>query len=522
VSLLNFNMVTAPPVVIEDFQDAGEWTTTDATVADDTSHIHTGTQSILLTATTPGTSAFMKKSGLELDLSDGFPMRLWFKFPAAADYKQIPAIDIYFKTSEGNHYWDSLFIYSTVDDEKLANGIWMSWTLEPSAFDAVGDPDWSNITIIQVKIRAADGTTPSINCGRFERIHVQGGIMFDFDDGLESIYDHAKDVLHERGIRASCYIIPDRVGDPTYMTLAELTELHELGWDMCNHGFNHVDQRPLTYAQAYADINNARVWMDERGFGRASRHFGYYGGVVGVNTLPAMSAAGMLTGRISGSFLTTLPFGNPYLLWGHSLVAGEPDPVGYALAWIAKAQAYGGLVRFITHTVGPGLNIEASELATIADAAADAGLPIMTQSNLYEASLGEAYVTGGDTLGYGVDRATVPVSGAQVDGAYFSGDSRPLEVTITQENGQPQNLTGWTFRYAVAPALGAVAEMVKTSADGIEVAANPQTGVVTVHRAPADTASLSGYKYHELQATDPAGNVSTVLHGRLRIRPDSA
>jgi hypothetical protein len=106
----------------------------------------------------------------------------------------------------------------------------------------------------------------------------------------------------------------------------------------------------------------------------------------------------------------------------------------------------------------------------------------------------------------------------------YSGDSRVLAFTITEANGTtPINLTGAVVAWACARKLSGgfstTPTLSKEIGAGITIIA-AIAGTLEVALAPADTASLVGRYYHELQVTDAAGNVSTVATGTLTITKD--
>lgn len=92
----------------------------------------------------------------------------------------------------------------------------------------------------------------------------------------------------------------------------------------------------------------------------------------------------------------------------------------------------------------------------------------------------------------------------------YAGDTLEIVVTAQDEDGAALDLTGAALVYILCD-RDRVEVLRKSSADGeIIVASN----VATVTIDAGDTAALGGAQaYHELQCTDAAGNVSTLLAG---------
>lgn len=94
-----------------------------------------------------------------------------------------------------------------------------------------------------------------------------------------------------------------------------------------------------------------------------------------------------------------------------------------------------------------------------------------------------------------------------------SGDTLNFSATLTEVDGTPINFTRATIRWDFGTAATGIRE---SNTQGITVmdAVNDK---VTIHLTPADTISRSGKTKHELEVTDAAGNVSTVLRGTITI-----
>tara|TARA_R110002096_G_scaffold288387_1_gene482127 strand:+ start:715 stop:1074 length:360 start_codon:yes stop_codon:yes gene_type:complete len=112
------------------------------------------------------------------------------------------------------------------------------------------------------------------------------------------------------------------------------------------------------------------------------------------------------------------------------------------------------------------------------------------------------------------------------DFSLHSGDSLTLEVTVNDAAAAAVDITSATFIWvlskksttSVAPRGAAI--LTKALASGVAINDGP-TGRADITLDPADTASLDGTYYHELQMTN-AGFVSTVLYGSVTIAKDIA
>ena len=94
----------------------------------------------------------------------------------------------------------------------------------------------------------------------------------------------------------------------------------------------------------------------------------------------------------------------------------------------------------------------------------------------------------------------------------WSGDHKDLVITIKNSAGTVVDITGVTLKWILAAAPGEAALVTKLSPDDVEIT-DGQNGVCKVHLIPADTASLAGVYYHEMELTDTSSNVSTTHTG---------
>lgn len=115
------------------------------------------------------------------------------------------------------------------------------------------------------------------------------------------------------------------------------------------------------------------------------------------------------------------------------------------------------------------------------------------------------------------------MSTQRTDFTMYQGDSKVLSVTVADEAGDAVPLEGLTIRWQASPVITGGFEPTATlkkdngALGGIDTVT--EVGVFEVELDPDDTETISGLYYHEAELTDGAGNVSTVLTGRMTIKP---
>jgi len=65
------------------------------------------------------------------------------------------------------------------------------------------------------------------------------GVIFTFDDGLETDYAVATPMLKAAGARADFFVNPAQVGTPGYATWTQLREMADAGMSIQSHGLDH-------------------------------------------------------------------------------------------------------------------------------------------------------------------------------------------------------------------------------------------------------------------------------------------
>lgn len=103
----------------------------------------------------------------------------------------------------------------------------------------------------------------------------------------------------------------------------------------------------------------------------------------------------------------------------------------------------------------------------------------------------------------------------------FSGDDLDLNVTVTDAADAALDLTSASsIIWRLSRHVGATADLTKSVGSGVTVT-DPVNGLLTVTIDAADTASLVGNFYHELEIVNQANKKSTVLHGLFEIVQDA-
>ena len=155
-----------------------------------------------------------------------------------------------------------------------------------------------------------------------------GVVSFTFDDGYKEHLTAMK-LLAERGWRGTAYVIPETIGNPAYLSLDDLAEIHRLGSDVAAH-----DDPPFTELppnELDPRLRGIQKYLVEHGYALGAQHLAYPLGKQ--ETRRVRPAVGRLfaTARLAGSGPETLPPGDPHLLRAFNVLdSTTPAQVGAA------------------------------------------------------------------------------------------------------------------------------------------------------------------------------------------------
>lgn len=186
---------------------------------------------------------------------------------------------------------------------------------DKNEFVATGSPDWSSVKRIYISLQAKTaGTFATINIANMRMIKRKpqnAKIIMRMDDGLRSVYDVARPIFQKYNISGTVFVNPEWVATdgshklhPAYggsheaMNLSELKELHDIGWTICSHTYNHnlyvdptVDASAnyprKKYSQAYHDLAATQDWLINNGFGDGAESHVYGNHYYNAQTLKA-------------------------------------------------------------------------------------------------------------------------------------------------------------------------------------------------------------------------------------------
>jgi len=134
-------------------------------------------------------------------------------------------------------------------------------------------------------------------------------IILTFDDGWSSQYEAYKQ-LKQFNFKGTLYIISSLIGKEDRLTLDNLKDVYNNGWDICNHTVHHDNLTKVSTKRAYDEIYGCSAWILGHGFKRdmGYKHLAYPEGGYNDNIINILKKQGFLTARTTnpGSDTTKL------------------------------------------------------------------------------------------------------------------------------------------------------------------------------------------------------------------------
>jgi peptidoglycan/xylan/chitin deacetylase (PgdA/CDA1 family) len=87
-------------------------------------------------------------------------------------------------------------------------------------------------------------------------------VLITFDDGNRSDVAIGLPELRLRGLKATFFVVADRLDEPGYLTRDELRELSAAGMTVGSHGLHHRSWRPLSDDDLRDDLERARSVLE--------------------------------------------------------------------------------------------------------------------------------------------------------------------------------------------------------------------------------------------------------------------
>lgn len=240
------------------------------------------------------------------------------------------------------------YLASQWDGVTLHRG-WNYLVKGKASFTVAGAATWTDpIVKMRVRLTRASGApvvyVDQISHGALRRPKV----ILTFDDSWESQYTEAFAYMQTKSMKGVVYNVAELVGTDGFMTLAQLKEMYEAGWDIAVHGEATLPSLADLAAQK-AEIAAQRQYLLDNGMIRAANHYAYPGGQYNDDSLTALAHLGFLTARTTKNRVQAHSvLDERYVLSRYGV---NIYPLATVKGWVDQAVAAGGAVLLNFHRI---------------------------------------------------------------------------------------------------------------------------------------------------------------------------
>lgn len=248
------------------------------TVAHDNTDFINGAGSLKITTDGAGSLCGAEKTISSTDLTDKV-LRIYVK---SDNWAKLFLGATLILSSDSGTWNDFYFLHIKDVITSPPDGDWIEIFISFDMLQVNGSPDISAINSIILRT-TDDNTATAVNLwfdafAAFDE-PAEGMVSICFDDGYESSLDNGLPVLEAHGFRATWFIIPEVLGQSTYMTQADIDTLHRKGHEIGGHGAtNLVDLEGSDGIEAVDSyLQYVKEWCVEHGY-RGQELFAYPNG----------------------------------------------------------------------------------------------------------------------------------------------------------------------------------------------------------------------------------------------------
>lgn len=254
--------------VVDDFEELEHWRSGEVELLADTEFYLTGTQSARHEASETGEAVQFERTDLSLDLTD---RRLAMACCVHADDVSTQTLGItvedgdenqlLFRAQVGKTGEDTDFSYrdfgvhSVLSDTAPNLGAIESIQLQPGFEDTAGTIWFDDLSLVEM---------PDVP-----------KLMIQWDDGFESQYTEGFPIQSRYDIPSTIFVITDRIGGEGYLTLEQLEEMYDHGWEIASHLMTHPRLSELSPEEQETEIRGAKDWLIDHGFEADAEYFAY-------------------------------------------------------------------------------------------------------------------------------------------------------------------------------------------------------------------------------------------------------
>ena len=256
---------TAPEEeLLFDFQDIHEWDLAGGNLSPDREEYVTGELSARLDGSSNSVLR-IDRSGLDLDLTR-------HRLSVVAQLhttESSNAIDLIATDTGGNDMRFRARFFKTDEDTTFM-------PLDLGIYEWDDGVDLAAIDTLRIQSRFGEGASGTLWVDSVYLVPVPETpkLMIQWDDGFESQYTEALPIQREYDIPSTTFVNTANLGNGR-LSVEQLTELQDHGWDVSSHLMTHENLTELSEQEQDAQLRGAQDWLISNGFEQGAQFFSY-------------------------------------------------------------------------------------------------------------------------------------------------------------------------------------------------------------------------------------------------------
>lgn len=388
--------ITDNGIQIDSMDMIDDWIITNSSIGNitnDTVNFVEGTQGLRLTSFNETSSALMIKTFEDpVDISAYNAIHLWVY---AYDPDNWTEIDVSLSNTKDFTEYIRSYNYNTV----MVPG-WNHMIISKSLFTSVGGDSW-NKKQRAIKIRLVAGTGEHVSVTLDD---IRFGILarpvaiITFDDGFQSVYDNASNILTENNQKASAFVITSYMQNlpEGYMNLTTTKKLYDIGWDIGSHTVGHDSLTSIDKNELISQLSDSYNYLNSQGFTRSSKFVAYPFGMYNDTVVDVARSSGYVMGRTLSpdTYTANLPMTDPSNMYlkMQAVQVTDSTTVQAIMDKINQTVENNGLMILVFHNIvanGTASGITETNTSTFQDisnylAYRSADIDVMTIGEYYE------------------------------------------------------------------------------------------------------------------------------------------
>ncbi len=292
-----------------------------------------------------------------------------------------------------NYYALSIPYYSDPEFNIIQDQHWHSYSFGLANARVKGQPKDKVESIgIYVQDTGRGSARIAIKNIRYRAAAERGYVSLTFDDGYDDHY-YAATLMEKYGFPGTAYIMPQQVGEPGYMTLAQIEELKSrYGWGISSHhAIPYTEFNPDALSK---EIEFTLEFLSQNGFSSSAPHLAYPLGKQDRDVVLPSVRMYFRTARVAGGGVETIPPADPHLLRTVNVLDSTTPETLVKIVRNAVANGQWAILMFHYLVDRPKTPIEYSktEFERFLELLDEEDVPVMPVHKVYRRLMARKYV----------------------------------------------------------------------------------------------------------------------------------